>query len=74
VISQGLSAPTSWLSPLAYSGEGQELQASREKLGSLRYADPRRHIHTGREVRKCRNVQNPRPSQEQTPGPDDRQT
>lgn len=35
VISQGLSAPTSWLSLLAYSGEGQELQASREKLGKV---------------------------------------
>lgn len=29
-------------------GEGQELQASREKLGSLRYADQSRHFHRQR--------------------------
>lgn len=48
MISQGLSAPKSWLSLLAYSGEGQELQASQEKLESLRYTDPSRHIRRQR--------------------------
>lgn len=72
MISQGLSAPTSWLSLLAYSGEGRELQASQENLGSLRYADPSRHSQAERLGN--RNVQNQRLSQEQMPGSEDLQT
>lgn len=49
VISQGLSAPTSWLSLLAYSGRGTGTAGFPGEAGkSLRHSDPGRHTHKQR--------------------------
>lgn len=74
MISQGLSAPTSWLSLLTYSGEGQELQASREKLGKSEALRPRQTHSQAERLEKQGRAEPQRISKEQTPGPGDLQT
>lgn len=74
VISQGLSALKSWLSLLTYSGEGQELQASREKLGKSEAIRPRQTHSQAESLGKQGRAEPQRMSKEQTPGPRDLQT
>lgn len=73
MISQGLSAPTNWLSLLTYSG-GQELQASREKLGKSEAFRPRQKHSQAERLGKQGRAEPQILSQEQTPGRGDLQT